>query len=309
VKKFWLSAIICTHNPRPEYLRRVLAGLREQTVPFEQWELLLIDNASDRVLAKEWDLSWHPNARHIHEPELGVTVARQRGMREASADLLVFVDDDNVLGQGYLAEALRIGREWPQLGVWGASIVPEFEAEPPAHLRRFVRHLALREVEEPRWSNVATCEDAEPWGAGMCMRAMVGAAYCRHYAQTQIRLTSRRGASLMCGEDTEICYVACSIGLGMGLFPTLILTHLIPQERVTEEYLIRLIEGMGISHFLLDYSWRGKIPRSPLTGIELLRSIKNVVTRRRFDRRLYLSHVRAVFRARSIIADASTQVV
>ena len=131
-----LSVIICTHNPRPAYLRRVLDALRVQTLPSHQWELLLIDNASDRGIAKEWGLSWHPHARHIHEPELGVAVARQRGMREASADLLVFVDDDNVLGQGYLAEALRIGREWPQLGVWGASIVPEFEAEPPAHLRK-----------------------------------------------------------------------------------------------------------------------------------------------------------------------------
>ena len=63
----------------------------------------------------------------------------------------------------------------------------------------------------------------------MCMRAIVGAAYCRHYAQTQIRLTSRRGASLMCGEDTEICYIACEMGFGMGLFPELCVKHLIPR--------------------------------------------------------------------------------
>ena len=38
------SVIICTHNPRSDYLRRVLDALKAQTLLREQWELLLIDN-------------------------------------------------------------------------------------------------------------------------------------------------------------------------------------------------------------------------------------------------------------------------
>jgi hypothetical protein len=48
-------------------LRRVLDALKAQTLPKEQWELLLIDNASKEPLAESWDLSWHPHARHIRE--------------------------------------------------------------------------------------------------------------------------------------------------------------------------------------------------------------------------------------------------
>ena len=48
-----ISAIICTHNPRPDYLRRVLDALKAQTLPKEQWELLLIDNASKVAIGKE----------------------------------------------------------------------------------------------------------------------------------------------------------------------------------------------------------------------------------------------------------------
>ena len=62
-----ISVIICTHNPRPDYLRRVLDALKAQTLPKERWELLLIDNASNEPLSGEWDLSWHPHARHIRE--------------------------------------------------------------------------------------------------------------------------------------------------------------------------------------------------------------------------------------------------
>jgi glycosyltransferase involved in cell wall biosynthesis len=300
-----LSVIICTHNPRSGHLRRVLEALRGQTLPYNEWELIVIDNASDEVLAEVWDLSWHPFARHEREDELGVAYARQRGIREASADLLVFVDDDNVLDPNYLSETLRIGREWPRLGVWGGSIVPEFEIEPPAQLRRFLSHLALREVDTPRWSNVASCAEAEPWGAGMCLRKSVASAYCRHYQQSKIRLISRRGKELLCGEDNEICYVACEMGFGMGLFSELRLRHLIPRERLTEEYLIRLIEGTDTSHHLLSFKWRGVIPRSPFHIIELLRASKNLAMRRAVERRVYLAGLRAALRARSIITAAS----
>src|SRR5450631_1561319 len=112
-----ISVIICTHNPRPHYLSRVLAALRSQTLPMEQWELLVIDNASQEPLtADTWDLSWHPRARLIREDELGLAPARMRGMRESLAELLVFVDDDNILDPSYLSEVVRIKHEWAQLG-------------------------------------------------------------------------------------------------------------------------------------------------------------------------------------------------
>ena len=108
----------------------------------------------------------------------------------------------------------------------------------------------------------------------------------------------------MCGEDTEICYIACEMGFGMGLFPELCVKHLIPRVRITEEYLIRLIEGTDTSHHLLRFKWRGVIPRSPFHIIELLRASKNLAMRRAVERRVYLASLRAASRARSIIAAA-----
>ena len=74
-----ISVIVCTHNPRPHYLTRVLEALRDQTLPIEQWELLIIDNASHQPLTEtSWDLSWHPRARIVREEELGIAAARVR---------------------------------------------------------------------------------------------------------------------------------------------------------------------------------------------------------------------------------------
>src|SRR5690348_13801358 len=91
------SVIICTHNPRADYLGRTLESLKKQTIATNEWELLLVDNHSDQRLADTWDLSWHTDATHIREDELGLIAARVRGIREARGDLLTFVDDDNVL--------------------------------------------------------------------------------------------------------------------------------------------------------------------------------------------------------------------
>ena len=111
-----VSVIICSHNPREDYLRRVLDALKAQTLPIKDWELLLVDNASKEPMAGRFDLSWHPNARHLREEKTGLTHARLCGIAEAKAGLLVFVDDDNVLRADYLQAALKISKEWPQLG-------------------------------------------------------------------------------------------------------------------------------------------------------------------------------------------------
>jgi glycosyltransferase involved in cell wall biosynthesis len=298
-----ISVIICTHNPRPQYLARVLAALRAQTLPIEQWELLIIDNVSQVPLTvANWDLSWHPRARIVREEELGIASARMRGMREMAADTLVFVDDDNVLDPGYLAEVLRIGREWPQLGVWGGSIVPEFEVQPPEYLKEFLGCLALREIKTPRWSNLMTCLDAEPWGAGMSVRINVAKEYMMQFRKGAIQIMGARGMSLLGGEDVEICYVACSLGLGMGLFPELKLTHLIPKERIDEDYLVRMAEGIHTTAFLLTYKWQGICPRSLFAGLGVVSMLRDILHYRGIHRRMYLARLRGIIAARRTIA-------
>ncbi|MFM8887476.1 MAG: glycosyltransferase, partial [Chthoniobacterales bacterium] len=46
-----LSVVIPTHNPRMDYLRRVLQALEQQTLAKRLWELVIIDNGSREALA------------------------------------------------------------------------------------------------------------------------------------------------------------------------------------------------------------------------------------------------------------------
>ena len=279
--------------------------MREQTLPVEKWELLLVDNASDERLESSWDISWHPSARHIFEGKLGVAYARQRGIDEMSADFLVFVDDDNVLAPDYLSEALRISHEWPELGAWGSgSISPEFEVTPPSHLKELVPYVTIRNADAAYWSNVPTCKWAMPWGAGHCVRANVARAYCEHSRKSLIPILSRTGKSLWACEDIEIDYVACSMGLGMAIFPELKLTHLIPKERISEDYLLRVYEGTLGSECLLAYKWLGIRPHDPLTILGILDFLAHSLLYHGLQRRMYLAQKRAVRKVLQIIKGA-----
>ena len=299
---FDLSVIICSHNPRTNLLRRTLDSLQTQKLELEKWELLLIDNASTAPLDQVWDLSWHPHGRHVRESELGLSSARLRGMKESASDLLVFVDDDNVLDQSYLLEVRRMKSVWPWLGVWGSgATIPEFEVQPAEDLRGLTPYLALRDVKKASWSNVYPCKEATPWGAGLCVRASVADKYRRINDNSRKLISDRRGKNLMSGGDVEICYAACSIGLGMGVFPELKLTHLIPKERLSRKYLLDLVEGTVTSDILLAYRWKGILPESPLRLRGLLSFIKNGIMGRGLDREIYLAHVRALTTARRII--------
>jgi hypothetical protein len=307
-EKCELSVVVCAHNPRSDYLSRVLNALQTQTFPRENWELLLVDNASDFSLSSLFNLSWHPLGRHIVEPTLGIAAARRRGMREAAADLIVFVDDDNVLDPNYLSVAHAVKQEWPLLGTWGSgSIALELEQQPSKHLEVFFPYLAFRDVKRSCWSNVFPCIGATPVGAGLCVRARVAKAYCDMYEHSTIQLKSREGESLLGHEDFEISYVACRMGLGMGLFPTLKISHLIPRWRMTEDYLVRLFEGSRTSNMLLAQKWQGVPISSPFTVEGILSILVNYVARRGLDRRLYFANLRASIKAKRLVMTESAR--
>lgn len=259
------SVVICSHNPRPAYISRVLTGLRAQTLPFDQWELLLIDNASNQPLSATYDLSWHPRSKHVREERLGAAHARYRALNESNSNLIVFVDDDNVLDSDYLKLGIEIARSWPILGTWGGQNIGEFEVQPAAHLEPYIQGLAVRPCKRDSWSNIPTWSDAFPFGAGMFIRREVMIEYHKVVAACPLRLSiGPKGRELLRGEDFDMNLTACDMGLGCGVFQALKLIHIMPAQRVSNEYLLRLEYGHKYSNTLLA-CLRGNEPPDPLS--------------------------------------------
>jgi glycosyltransferase involved in cell wall biosynthesis len=299
-----ISVVICTHNPRADYLHRVLRALDAQTLRKDRWEVLLVDNASDTPLSKTYELSWHPRARHIREDELGLTPARLRGIRESSGETLVYVDDDNVLAPDYLEVANELLGKLPYLGVIGAGVLePEFEVPPSPELIPYVTHLALRRVPEARWGNITHDRDSVPWGAGLCVRRTVAQAYLQLLQQLGIdQLLDRRGEHLFGNGDVAFSWSATLLGLGFGVFPSLRVTHLIGADRTTERYLLRLVRDSSFSAGVSDYLWTGVLPGEHHSrGERYIRLLLRCLKKGRFATRMSWAAHRGTDRAHAFI--------
>jgi glycosyltransferase involved in cell wall biosynthesis len=254
-----LSIIICTRDPRRDYLERTLAALRDQWQAANAVEMILVDNHSSPPLASWINLQGLPGARVVIEEEPGFTPALIRGVREATGAVCVLVHDDNVLAEDYLAQVERIAGEWPQLGAWGGQYEAEYEEPPDPTLAPFIAYLAVNSVARDRWSNALYDYPATPCGAGMAVRTSV----LRHYAELVTRDERRRSLGrhtnkLTSCEDFDIAFTAIDRGLGTGVFTCLKIRHLIPRGRVQLDYLRRLVEGHGYSSVLL-HSFRGAV--------------------------------------------------
>lgn len=84
-----VTVIVCAHN-EASFVAPCLYSLLAQTRPPD--EILVVDNASTDGTG---DVAGAvPGVRVVEEPRKGLVVARERGRREATGDLLVYVDAD-----------------------------------------------------------------------------------------------------------------------------------------------------------------------------------------------------------------------
>lgn len=264
MSKASLLIALCTHNPRPEFIAETLASLRAQDLPTTGWDLLVVDNASSPPLSGRLDLSWHPSARIVREERLGIAPARVCALREftaGSADLLLFIDDDNLLAPDYLRVGLAIAAREPRLGCWGGQLLPRFLAPPPDWIGPFLKYLAIFPLQhELRLARFAGNYDPVPPTAGMFLRRDVALHYLELVASAPTRLALGGDSRLRIGgEDMDLALTALDLGFELARLPSLTLTHLIPPSRLTEEYIATLLRGAAAGSAILS-TLRGTRP-------------------------------------------------
>ncbi|MEZ5329497.1 MAG: glycosyltransferase [Verrucomicrobiales bacterium] len=305
-----LSVVICTHNPRLDFLSRTLGSLESQSLDRERWEIVIVDNNSAESLDDRICLDWHPNAAVVKESRVGLTAARLCGIAASRGEMIVFVDDDNELCADYLRIVLEIADKHGFLGAFGAgALEPEFEVVPPSKLNGLLSLLALRTVDRERWSNDALSSRCLPWGAGLCVRRDVAEGFDWLVSKINANeFLGRRGTSLCCGEDDLFSYVCTGKGLGFGVFPELAVCHLIDKRRLQSEYFLRLLKAHSYSHSILRWVIGGEFPSKG--GVtDGLKAVLIGIRRGYFSFRCALASVRGVAEAKKFIRDSGLQSV
>ena len=88
------------------------------------YELLLIDDGSTDGTGALCDVlcEKYPELRCIHQPNAGVSAARNRGVDEARGDYLWFVDSDDTVDPGLLTHAVSVAaQQQPDMLIFGMS--------------------------------------------------------------------------------------------------------------------------------------------------------------------------------------------
>lgn len=272
-----LTVAVCTYNPDEALLQRALDAILEETVEHASSEIILVDNNSEPPLEGRGFLDRYP-LKILREPVPGLSAAREAVIANATGDVIVFVDDDNILAPGYLATVVQRFSSDASLGLLGGRIVPEYPVTPPAWFSEFEEWLAIRRYEPdievettgPPYSNYF------PIGAGIAVRRTLAAAYVTDCAGTTT-IQGRRGQSLSSGEDVDLGFFVLSRGFKLAVSGKLCLTHVISERRLTPDYLERLAVGNVASSLALDAKWSPRFGRSVLPSV--IRPLPSTIAR------------------------------
>ena len=115
-----ISFIICTYN-REKYIYECLSRLAKNTEQ-KGWEIVLVNNNSTDQTAAECErfVKDHKptNYRYFIEKQQGLSFARNRGVAEAKGEWLVFLDDDAMVGEDYIANLQAHIKQYPEAGAF-----------------------------------------------------------------------------------------------------------------------------------------------------------------------------------------------
>ncbi len=137
-----ISLVICTYN-RAQHLPQAFESIRNQTAAAQDWELVLVDNRStdDTAAITKQFIAANPglNVRYCYEANPGLSFARNRGVAEAAAPVISFVDDDVILSPDYIKEMAAFFEQYPQATGVGGKVIPRYESgSEPAWMSKYL---------------------------------------------------------------------------------------------------------------------------------------------------------------------------
>lgn len=237
-----LSVIICTYN-RDKYLSETLRRLANNRYNGE-WELLLIDNNSTdstSSICKDFATQYPAVPfSYLVETQQGLSYARNRGIKEAKGDWLVFLDDDAFVGENYLERLSQYIQQIPDMAAFGGRIYPLFEEGiTPSWLSKWSASW-LSAID--KGDKICLFNTDYPIGANMGFSKTI-ADQCGPFNTS----LGRSGKNLIGGEEKDYFNRIKALNATIYYLPDIAVEHCIPSSRTTDEYINRLGLGVGQS--------------------------------------------------------------
>lgn len=136
-----ISVIVCTRD-RPQRLAECVRELARLKYP--RYEIVVVDNAPadpGAVPAALESLDLAVPLRYALESRAGLSIARNTGWRSTEAEIVAFIDDDEVPDRHWLAEVVRGFSARPGVGCVTGMVLPaELRTKPQQWFEQFGGH-------------------------------------------------------------------------------------------------------------------------------------------------------------------------
>jgi glucosyl-dolichyl phosphate glucuronosyltransferase len=239
-----MDIIICTYN-NADLLERTLAALSKQKFSTPcSWSVIVVDNNCTDHTAKVVDDYIQSQTilglRRLVETKQGLTYARLSGINHTSNEWIAFVDDDCLLSEDWVEQAIQFAASHPQCGAFGGKVILEWEITPSPTLVKHARSFAANDLG-------ATVQQLSRQhfhipGAGLAVQRKALEQSGWHKKQF---LSDREGKKLSSGGDSEIVLRILNAGYELWYTPNCVLHHFIPTKRISETYLAKMTYGHG----------------------------------------------------------------
>jgi glycosyltransferase involved in cell wall biosynthesis len=224
-------------------LARALDSLTAQSLPADDYDILVIDNGStDNTPDLAQDrAARQPNLHYLAEPKLGLSTARNTGLRHAHADLVAFMDDDAIASPGWLEEICHVFTDrHPQPGLVCGPVNAEWGAARPPWLKNY--WLPFYSIVS--WSSEARCLDADEWVVGA--NFAIPRALAIDCGGFDVAL-GRIGSTLLGDEELALTENIRRAGYEVFFDPAICVDHFIHAERLSKRWFYRRVFWGAVS--------------------------------------------------------------
>jgi len=239
-----ISAIISTYN-REKYLPKLFKSIYEQD--YLNVEILIIDNNSPGNTKELTEVFIKNNPKlkikYFLETQQGLSFGRNRGIREAKGDFIIFLDDDAFISNNYFHKVAFYFNQYSDVMAIGSKILLDYESKIPKwenpYLNSLLGYFNLgNDIKLFKTNNY-------PRGSNMSFRKevfnLVGGFNTK---------LGRIGSELGGSEEKDIFQRIYNEELKVLYVPDAIVYHSVPVERTTYNFIKKQALGTGESEYI-----------------------------------------------------------
>lgn len=237
-----ISVVICTYN-RARFLPDALGSLSNQSIPTNDYEVIVVNNAStdDTAAVCQDFINQHPLSPivYLEEKQQGASFARNTGAALARAPLLCFMDDDAVADPDYLEKILAFFQEFPDAGGLGGRIIPRYLPKEPKWMSHYVSSLV---------GHFHYSEERTIFGGGkypLESNMIIRTEDFRKIGGFSAALPGVVGNVRIGGEGKDLFYRLMQLGRVIYYDPAVRVEHVVETEKLTPAYMYRVASGIG----------------------------------------------------------------